>query len=334
MFENITFENPQWFWLMLLVPISIAWYIWKRNQQTAAVKMASIGGFKVQPSLLPTLRHALFVFRMIALCLLITAMARPRTVDMSTHVKTTSGIDIIIALDVSASMLAKDLQPDRMEAVKKVASKFVKHRPNDRIGIVVYAGESYTKTPLTTDKSIVLNSLSDIKFSGILEGGTAIGMGLATAVNRLKNSEAESKVVILLTDGMNNAGFIGPKIATELAVEFGVKVYTVGVGSNGTAMSPVALLPNGQFQYARTKVEIDEQLMKDIASATGGKYFRATDNQKLEAIYQEINKLEKTEIEETKYYNYDEKYRSLVLLAGIFLLVEITLRMTVFRSFI
>ncbi len=334
MFENFTFENPQWFWLFLLLPLAIAWYVWKRNKQTASIKMSSIQGFKIQQSLLPKMRHVLFAFRIIALALLITAMARPRTVDMSTHVKTTRGIDIIIALDVSASMLARDLEPNRLEAVKNVASDFIQHRPNDRIGLVVYAGESYTKTPLTSDKTLVLNSLHDLEYSGILQGGTAIGMGLATSVNNLKNSTAESKVAILLTDGMNNAGFIDPKIATELAVEFGIKVYTIGVGSNGMALSPVALLPNGQFQYGRTKVEMDEALMKEIAQSTGGKYFRATDNEKLKSIYKEINKLEKTKIEETKYYNYDEKFRSLVLLAGIFLLVEITFRLTLFRSFV
>ncbi|HET8809763.1 MAG TPA: VWA domain-containing protein [Flavobacteriaceae bacterium] len=334
MFENFTFEDPQWFWLFLLLPLAIAWYVWKRNQQIPAVKMASLQGFKTQQSLLPKFRHVLFVFRILALALLITAMARPRTVDMTTQVKTTKGIDIVLSIDVSASMLAQDLEPNRLEAIKEVAAEFIKNRPNDRIGLVVYAGESYTKTPLTTDKSIVLNALQEIEYSNLLQGGTAIGMGLATAVNRLKNSTAKSKVIILLTDGVNNAGFIDPKIASELAAEFDIKVYTIGVGSNGMAVSPIALLPNGQFQYGRVQVEIDEQLMQQIADATGGKYFRATDNQKLEAIYGEINKLEKTEIEETKYYNYDEKFRSLVILAGIFLLLEILLRLTVFRSFV
>lgn len=334
MFENFTFEDPHWFWLFLLLPIAIIWYVWKRNKQVPPVKMASIQGFKIQQSYLPKFRHLLFIFRMIALALLITAMARPRTSDMITQTDITKGIDIVLAIDISASMLAKDLRPNRLEAIKKVASEFIAHRPNDRIGLVVYAGESYTKTPLTTDKSIVLNALKTVQFSDLLQGGTAIGMGLSTAVNRLKNSNAKSKVVILLTDGVNNAGFIDPKIATDLAMEFDIKVYTIGVGSNGTALSPVALLPNGQFQYGRVPVEIDEQLMQQIAETTGGKYFRATDNQKLEAIYDEINKLEKTEIEETKYYNYDEKFRSFVLLAGIFLLMEITLRYTVFRSFV
>lgn len=332
--ENFTFEDPHWFWLLLLLPIAIAWYVWKRNKQTADLKMSGIQGFKAQKSILPTLRHGLFVLRMLALALLITAMARPRTMDMTTQTETTSGIDIVLAIDVSASMLARDFEPNRLEAIKQVAAEFIQNRPADRIGLVVYAGESYTKTPLTTDKTIVLNSLEEIEYNSFLESGTAIGMGLATAVNNLKNSTAKSKVVILLTDGVNNAGFIDPKIASELAVKFGIKVYAIGVGTNGRAYSPIAIRPDGSFQYGMIPVEIDEALMKQIAEKTNGLYFRATDNEKLEAIYQEIDKLEKTEIEETKFYNYDEKFRPLVLLAGAFLLLEILLRNTVFRSFV
>ena len=211
-------------------------------------------------------------------------------------------------------MLAKDLKPNRLEALKKVASKFINRRPNDRIGLVEYAGESYTRTPVTSDKGIILKSLSDIKYNTIITGGTAIGMGLATAVNRIKESKAKSKIIILLTDGVNNSGFIDPQTASELAVEYGIKTYTIGLGSNGMALSPVAI-NNGVFQYSRIQVEIDEELLKEIADATGGKYFRATNNKKLEEIYDEIDKLEKTEIEEFKYYNYEEKFRSLVLLA-------------------
>jgi len=271
---------------------------------------------------------------LLALALLITALARPRTVDVSTKTKTTKGIDIVMAIDVSASMLAKDLAPNRLEALKDVASEFIKGRPNDRIGLVEYAGESYTKTPITSDKAIVLRSLKDIKYNTIIEGGTAIGMGLATAVNRLKDSKAKSKVIILLTDGVNNSGFIDPKIASELAVEYGIKTYTIGIGTNGMALSPINILPNGNFQYARVPVEIDEDLLKEIASVTGGKYFRATNNKKLAEIYDEINKLEKTDIEEFKFYNYEEKYRPLVLLAGLLLLIELLGRITIFRSFI
>jgi Ca-activated chloride channel family protein len=239
-----------------------------------------------------------------------------------------------MAIDVSASMLAKDLLPNRLQALKKVAAEFIKGRPNDRIGLVEYAGESFTKTPITSDKAIVLRSLNTVKYNTIIEGGTAIGMGLATSVNRLKDSKSESKVIILLTDGVNNAGFIDPKIASELAVEYGIKVYTIGIGTNGMALTPMAILPNGNFQYGRSQVEIDEVLLKDIAQVTGGRYFRATNNKKLAEIYEEINKLEKTDVEEFKFYNYEEKYRPLVLLAGLLLLLEVLLRFTVFRSFI
>jgi Ca-activated chloride channel family protein len=334
MLEGIDFLNKEFFWLFLLLPLAILWYVFKQKQQTAELKMSSIKGFKVGSSLLPKLRPLLFVLRLAALSFLIVALARPRTSDETTKTKTTKGIDIVMAIDVSASMLAKDLLPNRLEALKNVASEFIKGRPNDRIGLVEYAGESYTKTPITSDKAIVLRSLRDIKYNTIIEGGTAIGMGLATSVNRLKDSKAKSKIIILLTDGVNNSGFIDPKIASELAVEYGIKVYTIGLGTNGMALSPYSILPNGKFQYRRVKVEIDEALLNEIADVTGGTYFRATDNKKLKEIYNEINKLEKTEIEEIKYTTYDEKYRPLILIALCLLLVEVLLRFTVFRSFV
>ena len=334
MLEGIEFLNKEFFWLLLVLPLAILWYIIKNKKQTAELKISSLKGFKATKSWLPKLRHLLFVFRLVALVLLIAAIARPQTVDVSTKTKTTRGIDIVMAIDVSASMLAKDLSPNRLEALKIVASDFIKGRPNDRIGLVEYAGESYTKTPITSDKAIVLRSLKSIRYNTVIEGGTAIGMGLATSVNRLKDSKATSKVIILLTDGVNNTGFIDPKIASELAVEYGIKVYTIGLGTNGMALSPIRVLPNGSFQYGRIQVEIDETLLKEIANATGGEYFRATNNKKLEEIYKEINKLEKTEIEEFKFYNYEEKYRPLVLLAGILLLIELLLRYTIFRSFV
>lgn len=334
MFANFTFENPEFFWLFLLLPLATAWYFWKRNKQTAELKISTTKGFRAKPGFLPKLRPVLFILRLLVLSLIIMAIARPRTVDVSTQTSSTQGIDIVMAIDVSASMLARDLQPNRLDALKDVAEEFIKDRPGDRIGLVVYAGESFTKTPITSDKAIVLDALEDVEYNNVLENGTAIGSGLATSVNRLKDSKAESKVIILLTDGVNNSGFIDPKTASELAVEFGIKVYTIGVGSNGMALSPVAILPNGRFQYGNVQVEIDEELLKEIASSTGGKYFRATDNEKLEDIYEEIDALEKTEIEEFRYYNYDEKYRPLVLLAGGLLLFEVLLRLTIFRSFI
>jgi len=275
----------------------------------------------------------LFGFRTLALVLIIVAMARPQSVDVSTKTKKTRGIDIVMAIDVSASMLAKDLKPNRLEALKDVAGKFIARRPNDRIGLVEYAGESYTRTPVTSDKNIIFNSLKEIKYNTIITGGTAIGMGLATAVNRIKDSKAKSKIIILLTDGVNNSGFIDPLTASELASEYGIKTYTIGLGSNGMALSPVAIR-NGKIQYSRIQVEIDEKLLKEIAQGTGGKYFRATNNKKLEEIYAEINQLEKTEIEEFKYYNYEEKFRPLVLWALALLVFEFLLRHTLLKSFI
>ncbi len=334
MFNNFEFVNPQFFWLLLLLPALVVWHLLKKNKQTAELQISSLKGFKTSSNWLAKLHPFMFILRLLALAALIVAMARPRNVDESTRIKTTSGIDIVMAIDVSASMLARDLKPNRLEALKDVAARFINERPNDRIGLVEYAGESYTKTPLTSDKSIVLSSLKDIKYNTIIEGGTAIGMGLATAVNRLKESRAKSKVIILLTDGVNNTGFIDPRTASELAVEFGIKTYTIGLGTNGLALSPIAIRPNGDFQYGNVQVEIDEELLKEIAQTTGGKYFRATNNTKLKEIYDEINKLEKTEIEEFKYQNYDEKFRPLALLALGLLGLELLLRYTLFKSFV
>tara|TARA_R110002167_G_scaffold13570_7_gene56218 strand:- start:2880 stop:3878 length:999 start_codon:yes stop_codon:yes gene_type:complete len=332
MFENIEFANPEFFWLLLLLPLAVLWYFFKRNEQTASLRISSTKGFP-NAGFLPKMKHLLFLLRLMALTAIITAMARPQTEDISTHTKTTKGIDIVMAIDVSSSMLAKDLRPNRLSALKEVAADFIKKRPNDRIGLVAYAGESYTKTPITSDKSIVLNALREITY-GQLNDGTAIGMGLATAVNRLKESKAISKIIILLTDGVNNSGFIEPQTAADLAVEFGIKTYTIGLGTNGNALTPIAYNADGSYRYGMRQVEIEEELLKAIAKSTGGKYFRATNNEKLEAIYDEINKLEKTEIEEFKYYRYEEKFRPWVLLAGALLLMEWLLRNTLFRSFI
>lgn len=332
MLENIEFANPQFFWLLLMLPLALLWYLFKRKQETASLKISNITGFTTK-QILPKLKPLLFTMRLLALTAIIVAMARPQTEDISTRTKTTKGIDIVMAIDVSSSMLARDLKPNRLAALKEVAADFIQQRPNDRIGLVAYAGESYTKTPITSDKSIVLNALREITY-GQLDDGTAIGMGLATSVNRLKESKAISKVIILLTDGVNNSGFIEPQTAADLAVEFDIKTYTIGLGTNGNALSPIAYNADGSFRYGMRPVELDEALLKDIAEATGGKYFRATDNEKLEAIYEEINKLEKTEIEEFKYYKYEEKFRPWVLIAGVLLLLEWVCRNTLFRSFI
>ena len=332
--NKVTFLNPEFFWLFALIPVLIGWQIWKRKAQTATLKMSSLTGFEGSKSILPKLKPILFVFRILALSAMITGLARPRTVDISSQTKTTKGIDIVMAIDVSGSMLARDLKPNRMEALKKVAQGFIEARPNDRIGLVVYASEAYTKTPVTSDKSVVLQAMQSVKYDNVLQDGTGIGMGLSTAINRLKDSKAKSKVVILMTDGVNNAGFIEPETASDIAKEYGIKVYTIGIGTNGNAEFPYAIAPDGTFLFKMMKVEIDEQLLKSIAAKTGGKYFRATINSKLASIYEAINKLEKTEIEELKFYDYDEKFRPYVLFALILLLVEIFLRNTIFKSFI
>ena len=305
-----------------------------RKKDTAVLRVSSVKGFNSKGSFLPKLKPVLYLFRLLALAFLLIALARPRNVSVSTKIKANRGIDIVMAIDVSASMLAKDLQPNRLEALKVVATNFVNRRPNDRIGIVVYAGESFTQTPITSDKGIIKRTIADIKW-GQLEGGTAIGMGLGSAVNRLKESEAKSKVIILLTDGVNNSGFVDPKTATELAKELNIKVYTIGIGTNGMADFPYSKDPRtGKLQFRKQQVEIDEELLQFIASETQGQYFRATDNTKLQDIYDEIDTLEKTKIEEFKYYNFQEKYRFLIFIAVGLLLLEYLLRNTLFRSFI
>ena len=333
MFENLTFNNPEFLWLLILLPFFFFWNYNFNKLKSSSLKISSIKGFNyksIKIKILPILD----VLRYIAIIMLIVAISRPQIIDVSTQTKTSKGIDIVIAVDVSSSMLAQDLKPNRLDALKSVAKEFINDRVSDRIGIVVYAGESYTKTPVTSDKAVIVRSLDEIKFDGIIEDGTAIGMGLATAVNRLKDSKAKSKVIILLTDGVNNAGFIDPNTAADLALSFGIKTYTIGLGSNGNALAPIAINPNGTFRFGLTKVEIDETLLESIAKQTGGLYFRATDNEKLKDIYQEINKLEKTEVEEFKYSNAQEMYRLFVLISFSLVFLEWLLRSTVFKSFI
>lgn len=334
MFEGIYLANPNYLWLIISLPLLTGWYLFNSKKAQPVLKISSLKGFQQKTNFLGKLQPLLFILRLLSLGLIILAISRPQTMDVSTRTKTNKGIDIVMAIDVSSSMLAQDLKPNRLSSLKRVATSFIDDRMSDRIGLVIYAGESYTKTPITSDRAIVKNALREIRYEGLIEDGTAIGMGLATAVNRLKDSRAKSKVIILLTDGVNNSGFIDPKIASELAVEYEIKTYTIGLGSNGTARAPVGILPNGKFQYGLTKVEIDEELLKTIAKNTGGLYFRATDNKKLEEIYDEINKLEKTEVEEFKYYNYEEKFRPLILLALTLILMEWLARNTIFKSFI
>ena len=333
MFNNMTFNNPEFLWLLILLPIFFFWSYKYNNLKHSSFRISSTKGFSfksIKIKILPILD----ILRYLAIIILIIAISRPQIIDVSTQTKTSKGIDIVIAVDVSSSMLAQDLKPNRLDALKSVAKEFINDRVNDRIGLVVYAGESYTKTPVTSDKAVIIKSLDEINFDGVIQDGTAIGMGLATSVNRLKDSKAKSKVIILLTDGVNNAGFIDPNTAADLALSFGIKTYTIGLGSNGNALAPIAINPNGTFRFGLTKVEIDEKLLESIAAQTGGIYFRATNNEKLKDIYQEINKLEKTEIEEFKYSNAQEMFRFFVLISFSLVFLEWLLRSTIFKSFI
>lgn len=323
------FRDLYWFWALLPIAGLLLLNAFRKGPSSAAFYFSSARAH--QPSLRSKSRKLLQVLRFGALVSLVVALARPQTSGVNTRTTTTEGIDIVLSIDVSSSMLAKDLKPNRLEALKEVASKFVLERLNDRLGLVVYAGESYTKTPLTTDTEITLSALKELNY-GAIEDGTAIGMGLATAVNRLKESDGLSKVIILLTDGVNNSGFIEPQTAANLALEYGIKIYTIGIGTNGNALTPIAYNADGSFRYGMRTVEIDESLLEEIAKLTGGAYYRATDNESLEAIYEQINQLEKTEIEEFSFYTYDEHFRIWVLMALGLLLLETLLKYTLLKE--
>lgn len=333
MMPEVSFLNPELLWLLVALPLLAAWLIWRRNKLTAYVKVPVLYDFGTT-NLVSRLHPLLWFLRLAAMALIIVALARPQSSDMSTQKRGTEGIDIVMAVDISTSMLSKDLKPNRLEALKEVAQKFVDARPADRLALVIYAGESFAQVPLTTDHRIVKNAITELRYD-MLEGGTAIGMGLATAVNRLKDSESISKVIILLTDGENNSGIIDPKTATELAKQYGIRVYTVGLGTKGNALSPTTYNPQtGEIFYSMQPVSIDEDLLKHIAQETNGQYFRATDNNSLELIYAEIDQLEKTKLEEITYYQYEEHFYNLVFLALGLLGVEWLLRLTIMRSII
>ena len=330
MFENIEFANPKLLWLLLLVPLAIIWYILRHKKQEAAVTFSDLKGMvKLPRTWKAWFRHLLFVLKMAALALLIVALARPQS-SSTNSTSNIEGIDIVMAMDVSGSMLARDLKPDRLTAAKQVASDFVKDRPGDRMGLVIFSGETFTQVPLTTDHGVMLNMLAEMK-NGLIDDGTAIGDGLATAISRLKDSEAVSKVVILLTDGMNNAGSVDPYTAAEIAKLYGICVYTIGVGTYGTAPYPVQDF-FGRTVMQQIKVEIDEKLLTTIATSTGGKYFRANNNKKLDEIYQEIDKLERSKIEVTEFRRLHEEFYPLVAWAIVLLLLEFLLRKTIFRT--
>jgi len=329
MFNNIEFANPVYLYFLLIIPLMGVWYWYKHNSSKADIQFSSTEGFeKTGKSLKQYLYHSLFVFRLLAIALFIVVMARPQSSTRRQDVSI-EGIDIVMALDVSGSMLAQDLKPDRLEAAKDVAQDFMKNRPNDRVGLVIFSGETFTQCPLTTDHSVIKNLFKDIK-SGMIEDGTAIGDGLATAVTRLKESLAISKVIILLTDGVNNSGSLDPVSAAEIAKMFGIRIYTIGVGSMGTAPYPVQT-PFGA-QYQEMEVKIDEELLEQVAEMTDGKYFRATSNRELKAIYNEIDKLEKSKIDVTEFEKKHEEFLIFALIALLLLVFEIILRNTVFKT--
>jgi len=329
MLDNITFQNPIFLWFLIIIPILLAWYIFRRNKRNAEIRIASTTVFKnFSTAFKIHARHSLFAFRLIALALILVALARPQTTS-SRQESNVEGIDIVMALDISSSMKAEDFKPNRLEASKNVASDFIKERPNDRVGLVVFAGESFTQCPLTTDHQVVTDLFKDVKI-GIVEDGTAIGNGLATAINRLKDSQAVSKVIILLTDGENNSGTIDPVSAAEIAAKFGIRVYTIGVGSLGTAPYPFET-PFG-IRYEDVEVKIDEDLLQQIAQLTDGQYFRASNNRKLEEIYAYIDKLEKSKIDITEFHKKHEEFFLYALIALLLLVAEFVLRTTYFRN--
>ncbi|MBL7940883.1 MAG: VWA domain-containing protein [Flavobacteriales bacterium] len=323
--------DPWVFWtLLLLLPIS-ALYLVRNVRRGQMVRLSTLYALVNAPTdLLAFFRHLPFAAGLLGTGLLLMAMARPQSEDNWQDVQR-EGIDIVIALDISASMLAKDLRPDRLEASKNVAMDFIDGRPNDRIGLVVYEGEAFTQCPITTDHRVLKELFLDAR-SGLIDGGTAVGNGLATALNRLRESEAKSKVVILLTDGVNNAGTVQPNDAAQIAEQLGIRVYTIGVGTKGKALSPVARYPTGQYRYDYVDVEIDEATMRNIADRTGGKYFRATDERKLKEIYNEIDRLEKTRIKVTEHRSKNEEYFPFVLLGGGLLLFGFIMDRSILRS--
>jgi len=328
-FKSLEFAHKGFFWALLLIPAMVGWYIWKQQRLYGTLSVPIIKGFDLpKKKLFTKMRHSGIVLRCLGMLMLIVAMARPQS-SLSWQDSTTEGIDIIIASDISASMLAEDFKPNRLEAGKNIAIDFIKNRPNDRIGLVIFSGEAFTQCPLTIDHDVLVNLYNDIH-NGMIQDGTAIGMGLATAVNRIKDSKAKSKVIILLTDGSNNAGSIPPLTAAEIAHQFGIRVYAVGIGTHGFAPYPVPT-PMG-VQYQRIPVDIDEGTLSKIANATGGKYFRATNNQALQNIYSQIDKLEKAKIDVTQYHKKTECFFPFALLGLVFLLAEFISRNTLFKG--
>ena len=328
--SSIEFASSYFLYGLIIIPLLIVWYIFLGRKHQAYVKFSDTGFFKGMPkSWRIYARHILFVLDICALALLIIALARPQSSSKNQKINV-EGIDIVLTIDLSSSMLAQDLKPDRLEAAKNISAEFVKGRPEDRMGLVVFASETFTQVPLTTDHGMLLNMMKDLK-CGMLEDGTAIGDGLASSVSRLKDSEAISKVVILLTDGDNNAGSIDPATAAEMAKLFGIRVYTIGVGTRGTAPYPVQT-PFGGIQYQQIQVTINEPLLQQIADETGGRYFRATSNEKLEQIYAEIDQLERSKIEINEFTRIHEEFLPFVMLGLALLLLGFILKNTIFKT--
>ena len=330
MLDIVRFENPRILWLLLLLVPMVAYYVYRTLQGRAAIQVSTVSGLlKLRHTYRYWLRHAPFVLRLLVVALVIFAMARPQSSEESQNVNA-EGIDIVMALDISGSMLARDFSPDRLTAAQDIGSKFIIARPTDRIGLVVFAGEAFTQSPITTDHVSLVNLMNQIK-SGMIADGTAIGNGLATAVNRLKESDAPSKVIILLTDGVNNSGQIDPLTAAQIAADYGIRVYTIGVGSEGVAPTPT-INEWGGISFVQAKVEIDEDILRQIADKTGGRYVRATDNTKLAEIYAEIDQLEKTKVEVENFVKYSEVYHFWLLLAVGLLMLEMLSRYLFLRQ--
>lgn len=330
MFDIVRFENLKMLWLLLILIPMTAYYIYRTRQGRAAIRISSVESVAyLKRTMRYWFRHAPFLLRCLVLALVIVAMARPQSSESSQNVNA-EGIDIVMSLDISSSMLAQDFKPDRLTAAIDIGSKFILERPTDRIGLVVFAGESFTQSPITTDHVSLVNMLNQV-YCGMINDGTAIGNGLATAVNRLRESDAPSKVIILLTDGVNNSGQIDPLTAAQIAQDYGIRVYTVGVGTKGVAPTP-KLNPWGRVIIVHEPVEIDEEMLTEIAERTGGKYFRATDNTKLAEIYAEINQLETTKVEVENFVKYSEIYHLWLLAALVLLFVELFSRYVFLRQ--
>ncbi len=322
--DHIRFLHPYFLLLLLLLPLLYRWHVQQRKRQEVTIRMSSLQAVNGHDTLRSRLARRLPLLRIMAFALLVVALARPQKTLKLEQVKA-EGIDIMLVMDLSSSMLARDFEPNRLEVSKAVAVDFVDKRPYDRIGLAVFAGEAYTQCPLTTDHRVVKEYLVNLE-CGLLEDGTAIGMGLATGVNRLKDERTKSKIAILLTDGVNNAGYQSPELAAQIAREFGIKVYTIGVGTTGEALTPVSRRSDGEYMYGVARVEIDEELLRQVADLTGGKYYRATTAEDLAKIYDEIDRLERTEIDVTAYRRYSEEFYVFVLGAFLCVLLELLLR--------